>query len=193
MLRIQPFITPILTLIIIILAGLLLFRNSLFSLGDKPETIITHDIVVKEMQQLGKLELVRYKLKDVMEYKEVKRFMPDAKALLIISGEVVGCIDLQKIKLNDITRKKTDSILYVHLPTPEICFVKINHSESRVYDTKNAFFSGGEIVEKAYKETEKQIEKAALSSNILEQTKQNATIILKPFLEKIAGRKVVFI
>ncbi len=193
MLALQKFITPILTLIIIILGGLLLFRNSLFSLGDKPETIITHDIVVKEMQQLGKLELVRYKLKDVMEYKEVKRFMPDAKALLIISGEVVGCIDLQKIKLNDIIRKKTDSILYVRLPVPELCYVKINHAESRVYNTENTFFSGGEIVEKAYKETEKQIEKAALSSNILEQTKQNATIILKPFLEKIAGKKVIFI
>lgn len=192
MLKIQPFITPILILITIILGGLLL-RNSLFSIGDKPETIITHDIVVKEMQQLGKLELVRYKLKDVMEYKEVKRFMPDAKALLIISGEVVGCIDLQKIKLNDITRKQTDSVLYVRLPAPELCFVKINHSESRVYNTENTFFSGGEIVEKAYKETEKQIEKAALSSNILEQTRQNATLILKPFLEKIAGRKVVFI
>ena len=192
MLKIQPFITPILILITIILGGLLL-RNSLFSIGDKPETIITHDIVVKEMQQLGKLELVRYKLKDVMEYKEVKRFMPDAKALLIISGEVVGCIDLQKIKLNDITRKQTDSVLYVRLPAPELCFVKINHSESRVYNTENTFFSGGEIVEKAYKETEKQIEKAALSSNILEQTRQNATLILKPFLEKIAGRKVVCI
>ncbi len=192
MLKIQPFITPILIITTIILGGLLL-RNSLFSVGDKPETIITHDIVVKEMQQLGKLELVRYKLKDVMEYKEVKRFMPDAKALLIISGEVVGCIDLQKIKLNDITRKEKDSILYIRLPAPELCYVKINHSESRVYNTENTFFSGGEVVEKAYKETEKQIEKAALSSNILEQTKQNASIILKPFLEKIAGRKVVFI
>lgn len=190
--RIQPYIIPILILITIILGGLLL-RKSLFSIGDKPETVITHDIVVKEMQQLGKLELVRYKLKDVMEYKEVKRFMPDAKALLIISGEVVSCIDLQKIKLSDITRKTTDSILYVHLPEPELCYVKINHSESRVYNTENTFFSGGEIVEKAYKETEKQIEKAALSSNILEQTKQNATLILKPFLEKIAERKVVFI
>ena len=88
MLKIQPFITPILILITIILGGLLL-RNSLFSIGDKPETIITHDIVVKEMQQLGKLELVRYKLKDVMEYKEVKRFMPDAKALLIKIGKSV--------------------------------------------------------------------------------------------------------
>ena len=109
------------------------------------------------------------------------------------TGEVVGCIDLQKIKLNDIIRKKTDSILYVRLPAPELCYVKINHAESRVYNTENTFFSGGEIVEKAYKETEKQIEKAALSSNILEQTKQNATVILKPFLEKIAGKKVVFI
>ena len=49
---------------------------------------------------------------------------------MIVSGEATGCLDLTKIRLGDITEK--DSVLVVHLPEPEICSYKIDHSKSKV-------------------------------------------------------------
>jgi hypothetical protein len=179
--------------ILVLIAGLYFWekiKNSIFGFDNKKSTVITHDVVLEQIETLGKLELVKYKLRDVLEYEVNKKYWFDSKAVLIISGEAVGCIDLRKIKIQDITEK--DSSLYIKLPEPELCYVKVNHNESRVYSTTKTGFDEGQIVQDAYKQAEKQIEKVARESNILEQTKQNAELILKPLLSKIAKRKIIF-
>jgi hypothetical protein len=149
----------------------------------------SHRIALQEISAMGNLELVKYNFKDVVEQKITKILLPDAKALLIIQGEAIGCIDLQKIKEGDII--VTGDTLLLHLPEPELCVFKIDHSKSKIYNTEYAFTDEAALIEKAYKQAEEQIKTSALELGILEQTKENAAKILVPILEKSTGKKVI--
>lgn len=164
-----------------------IFGGGLFK--NETKIITNHDIVLEQVETLGKMELVKFKFKDVLEHKVEYSWWPDSKAVLIISGEAVGCIDLSKVKKENITDGK--DTLYLRLPAPEICYSKINHKDSRVYNTQSYSFDQTKLVEQAYKEAEKQIQKTALQSNILEQTRTNADKILKPMFEQLTKKKVI--
>jgi hypothetical protein len=154
---------------------------------DKSETM--HTLVLQEVSAMGKLELVKYNFKDVVEQEIVKIWLPNAKAILIVQGEAIGCVDLTQLEIADIT--SDDETLVVNMPEPELCVFKIDHSKSKVYNTEYAFADEGKLVQEAYKEAEKQIQKSALDMGILDQTKENARKILTPVLEKASGKKVV--
>lgn len=161
--------------------------------SEEPKVEVKHSTTLEQIEAIGKLELVKFKFKDILEYKVRKPwYSPDSKVLLIISGESVGCIDLAKIKTEHIVEK--DSVMFIQLPKPELCYTKINHQETRLYEVNTGIFSRdeGKIVSETYKEAEKQLERTALASNILEQTKTNAELVLKPTLERIARKRVVF-
>ena len=172
-------------------AGIIVCLLIYFKLNDKGTQIVTsHQATLEKIEKLGKLELVRMNIKDVMEHKLIRQWLPNASALLIISGEAVGCIDLQKVKPEDIIIK--NDTLKIKLPEPELCFCKIDHKNSKVYETKYNYFTGINLVDSAYKEAENQLWETALESGILEQTKENATSILKPFFEGLGFKHVEF-
>lgn len=155
----------------------------------RPELKITQNLILNQVTALGKIELVNYRFKDVVESELQKTLLPNARALLIISGEVVGCIDLTKINAANLDYE-SDS-LKIKLPSPEICTSKIDHSQSRVYDVSLfSLLDQSQLIDEAYKKAELQINDSALQLGILEQTKQNADKILKPMFEKISGKKV---
>jgi len=193
--RLIPFLIRFI-LFVLILVGLKSLWNN-FSTGNwipdwvsgKDKTETTHTLVLQEMTAMGKLELVKYNFKDVVEQEMVKTWLPNAKAVLIVQGEAIGCIDLTKIQIADITSEQ--EILVVNMPEPELCVFKIDHERSKVYNTEYAFTEEGQLVNEAYVQAEKQIQKSALDMGILDQTKENATKILTPMLEKASGKKVL--
>ena len=149
----------------------------------------THNMVLKEMTLLGKLELANFAFRDVVEQELVRDYLPNPKAILIVQGEAIGCIDLTKVKADDIATK--DDTLIVHLPDPELCSYKIDHSKSKIYDTEYAFMNEQSLMNEAYTRAEDKIKQSAIEMGILEQTKKNANLVLKPLLENISGKKVV--
>jgi Protein of unknown function (DUF4230) len=153
------------------------------------EVEVSHNVLLQKITAMGKLELVKYNFRDVVESKIKKDLLPDAKVLLIVSGEATGCLDLTKIRVSDI--EEASDTLVVHLPEPEICNYKIDHSKSRVYNTEYAFLDEAQLVDKAFKKAEDEVIQNAHTMGILEQTKKSAEQILKPFLEDVAKRKVV--
>ncbi len=150
---------------------------------------VDHNIILQKVTAMGKLELVKYRFKDVIESRINKQFLPDAKVMLIVEGEAVGCIDLTKLNIKHLMLEK--DILKIDLPDPEVCFYKIDHSKSKIYDTQFALLDEAKLVDKAFKEAENNIRQTAIDNGILEQTKINATKILQPIVEKIANKKVV--
>ena len=193
--RLIPFLIRF-VLFILILAGLKSIWDN-FSTGkfipdwisgdDKTESV--HTLMLQEMTAMGKLELVKYNFKDVVEQEVVKTWLPNAKAVVIVQGEAIGCVDLAKIEIADITSEQ--ETLVVNMPEPELCVFKIDHEHSKVYNTEYAFTEEGKLVNEAFVQAEKQIRKSALDMGILDQTKENATKILTPMLEKASGKKVV--
>ncbi|PWK19464.1 uncharacterized protein DUF4230 [Arcicella aurantiaca] len=161
------------------------FKNP-FSSGDVE---VSHNVLLQQISSMGKLELVKYNFRDVVESKIKKDLLPDAKVLLIVSGEATGCLDLTKIKATDLA--ENGDTLVVHLPEPEICNYKIDHSKSKVYDTEYAFLDEAKLVDNAFQKAESEIAQNAQSMGILEQTKKSAEQVLKPFLENVSKKKVV--
>lgn len=181
-----------LLLLVILVAGLIAIweqirGSDMMSRFRRSDTTTQHT-VLKEVTALGKLELVSYTFKDIVEHEQANGFLPNSNAVLIVEGQATGCIDLTKIQLTDI-RATADSVT-VRLPQPELCSWKINHDRSRVYNTHFSFLNESRLVSGAYRQAEQQIRQSALNGGILKQTRQNADRILKPLLERISNKKV---
>jgi hypothetical protein len=186
-------------LVLLMALGFFLWRKIGSTLTDlnplaarEPQVTVTHNTVLTQVEALGKLELVRYRFKDVVEYKRSAKyaFLPDAKAALIVGGEAVGCLDLRKIKPQDVSFEG-DSVVRVLLPAPELCSFQVDHKQSRVFSTENGFFQDGELVDEAYRYAEAQVRRSALQSGILAETQRNAEQILVPMLRTLTGRRVI--
>jgi hypothetical protein len=165
--------------------GFFSFSSSWFP---KSEIIHNHNIVLEKIEQLGKLELVKYKFKDIYDYTE-KGYIADETVGIIISAEAVGCVDLKRIKKENIQTK--GDTLTIEMPQPELCYWKINQNETRIYNSFHIRMNSADLYGKAYKEAEKFILQVALKSDIMERTKDNAEKILKPLLEKTSQKKVI--
>ena len=171
--------------LILVVAGYLFISNR-FGISTTVES--KHQLLVEKIEAIGKLELVRYQISDVLEHKNKTTFLPEASVLLIVKAEAVGCIDLTKINKNDIEIDADTAV--VNLPQPEICYVKIDHKNSRVYDTKMAFFREAGLVDEAYKAAEKHVSAEVKKSDILGQTRTNALNVLKPIIEGLGYKNV---
>ena len=147
-----------------------------------------HSVLLERVTALGKLELVRYTFKDIVEHEQANRLLPNSSAVLIVEGEAVGCIDLTKLKPEDIATDG-DSLI-VELPAPELCTWKINHERSRVYDTHYTFLNEAQLVSEAYRQAERQVRVSAMQSGIMSQTRRNAVTLLQPMLTQLTGKPV---
>jgi hypothetical protein len=154
------------------------------------EVRTSHHVVLQEMTAMGKLELVRYRFRDIVEHEIVKPLLPNAKALVIVEGEAVGCVDLTRLRVTDLADYGQDSLI-VHLPAPELCYARIDHTKSKVYNTEYAFLDEAQLIDEAYRRAETKIERTAIEAGLLDQTRINAEKILKPTLEKVAGKTVL--
>jgi hypothetical protein len=182
-------------LAVLVLVAVVIWRNFKDTLLGKPEADVqvSHHTVLDKIEDLGRMELVRYNFKDVVEYKkELSRWLPDSRSVLIVAGEAVGCIDMGQIQPGDV-RFTNDSTITIRLPEPEICYFKIDHDKSKVLHMENTYFQDAELVDDGYKYAEKNVRTAALNSGILEQTAQNADKILKPMLEGLTGKRIVLV
>ncbi len=186
-------------LLTLLLFYLLISRScaSLFE-PEKPSTEVVQTTILEKTEALGKLELIRYNFQEVTEIKEVSKeyfrifkLGPDAKAILISKGEAVACINLAAMKKENINIQ--GDTVYIKLPEPEICYHKLDMENTRIFSLQTGYFTNtNEFIQKAYKSAEQQIEQTALNSGILEQARTNADLILKPLLEEISGKKVIF-
>jgi hypothetical protein len=173
--------------------------------------IIQTTTVLQEIESLGRMELVRYNFKEILDYNHLSSgkiggsvllnsydLEPDITAVMVASGEAVGCIDFAKIQDDDII-DYGDSV-QITLPSPELCYHKLDLQNTKIHSFQrkswwSRIFPDDEdekkVFELAYKAAEEQIKISALQSGILEQTKDNAVTLLGPMLKKITNKEVV--
>lgn len=154
----------------------------------KTEIASNHNVLLEKIESIGKLELVKFRFSDVIEHTNKTDFLPDASVLLIVKADAVGCVDLTKLSSTDIYTEG-DSV-FIKLPAPEVCYIKIDHKHSKVYDTKLAFFREAALVDEAYKYAEQEIAKQVRQSDILQQTKANAINVLKPLINGLGYKNI---
>jgi hypothetical protein len=103
----------------------------------------------------------------------------------------VGCIDLSKIKEENIT--STDSIVTIKLGETEICYSKLDHSKTKLYNLSTmAEFNKiePEMMDYLYKKGEAYLVSDSMKMVVNRETEANAQKILKPLLEKISKKHV---
>lgn len=152
---------------------------------------ITHEAVVEKIRLMGKLQLVQFQIKDIIEYKiERPMFLPDSKVLMMVSGEIGACVDLQKLKDTDV--EPDEKGVKIFLPSPEICYTKVNHEHSKIHHKRSWMLldDDAELLDKSYKEAEKYLNRPDVQLPALVEAEKNASQILVPIFEKIAGKQV---
>ena len=205
-------------LILKILPWTLLFVMSLFiyfqqksSRSGKGGTeIIDSSVILREVEQIGKLELVKYNFKEIFDYKRLSEgkllsnsllntynFTPDVNVILVATGEATGCIDLTKLNISDISVSQ-DS-LTILLPPAELCYHKLDMANTHIFSFSSSswwsrLFSNEDektkAIQTAYKLAEQRIQEAALQSGILQSTDDQAIKMLTPMLETMTGKNV---
>lgn len=192
---VKSFLRAVPFIIILFLLGKIYFFSGGHEEGD---IVVNKTTILNRVEALGKLELVKYSFKEVTELTEMSeeyfdffKMGPDSKIALISTGYAVGCLDLTSLKIDDMDIK--NETIYVQLPAPELCYYKLDLENTSIFSFQsNPLKDESEFIQKAYKNAEKEIKDAALSSGIMEQTQVNAELILRPMLEEITGKNVVF-
>lgn len=180
-------------LIVIIIFGL---SSGIFNFSIINNSAISdHSLVLQKIEEVGNLELVRYNFNDVIEESVVRKLFnidnlaPDSKVLVIVNGEASACVNLKEVKNADI-KTEGDNII-ITLPAPTICYTKINHDRSKVYDANfTARMFNPELIDKAYQQGELKIKDEAIKLGILEQAKVNARKLLGAFLGGITRKNI---
>lgn len=174
---------------LVILIGLLLVIKFWIKKDASEDIVhISHNTVVQEIESLGRLEVVKYNIKDVIEYEKVRDWLPNSRTALIVSGEVIGCIDLNKLNEKDIYTTK-DSVS-IKLPAPEVCSFKIDHSKSRVYNVENGWWETTELIDAAYRHAEQQLYKQAENMGLTKDCETNTQKVIIPLLRKLGFNKI---
>ena len=185
---------------LLLLAFLWIRRMSTYVTPEKFS--IEQTTILQEIEALGKLELVKYRFKEVIEAEELaKRYLDfgifylpsgqDQKAVLIAKGEAVACVDLTKLRAEDFQIDK--DTIYISLPTPELCYYKVDLDKSSFYDleTSKDNKKAGEFIDKVYKKAENQMKIAALESGILMDAERMAGLVLNPLFKGMTNKAVV--
>jgi len=180
-------------LIVIMILGL---STEVFSFSViKNSDVSEHRLVLQRIEDIGNLELVRYNFNDVVEESVIRKLFdidnlaPDSKVLVIVNGEAAACVNLKEVTKNDIKTEGNDII--ITLPPPVICYTKINHDRSKIYDANfTARIFNPELIDKAYKQGEIKIKDEAVKLGILAQAKENARKLLGPFLGGITKKDI---
>ena len=187
-------------LIVLILAYLLWDYRDVIRQAEDIELpdIPVSTVLIERIEAMGKLELVKYNFQEITEMKELSpnilsiiKLDADSKAILISKGEAVGCVDLTKMTDRDIS-VVGDSV-FIKLPPPELCYYKLNVNDTKLYSVETGLFANrDQFISRAYRQAEKNIKKAALDSDILEQSQYQAKAILGPLLEEVSGKTIIF-
>tara|TARA_B100001245_G_C22873957_1_gene420259 strand:+ start:1077 stop:1730 length:654 start_codon:yes stop_codon:yes gene_type:complete len=188
-------------IVVALLSWMLIEEKIDFGIKEGSKEVYQNSILT-QVEAIGKLELAEYHFQEVTElnknadyvelFSRKFKLAPDARALLISQGSAAGCIDLTLMQNTDI--KLINDTLHVTVPQPELCYYKMDLANSRFYDLEVTSLDKKkrqEFMDEIYRLAEAQIKQSALQLGILNQTRENAQLILKPMLEKIASKPVI--
>jgi Protein of unknown function (DUF4230) len=178
-------------ILLISLACLRIYRSCNRSKTKDGQEVISNTVFISEMKAIGKIELAKISIKDVMEYELELDWALDKKVLMVFAGEVVGCIDLSQIKAEDIV--SNDSLVTIIINGTEICYSKLDHSQTKLYNLSSLSEFNKiepEMMTYLYKKGEAFLVSDSMRMVVRVQTEMNAQKILKPLLERITRKKI---
>lgn len=179
--------------IISILLLVVLVLTSYFHLwvrrSASPATIIT------EVHKLNQLVTVRYSIQRVVGIKEQKVPVGEESILLMVQGEVLAGVDLDRVRDRDLEYAGSHSIVIV-LPPAQILNNFLDEEQTKVWDRHITWWTpwipyDPDLEHKARLQAINDVRDAALKMGILGQAEKNARVSIRELLSAF-GLQVSF-
>jgi hypothetical protein len=150
--------------------------------------------VVRQIQQLQRLETVSYTMDKIISGEHSNAYLPKFLAgdrlLLVVHGEVVGGINLASLGPGDVLVQGQK--VTIHLPAAEVFSTRIDNARTKVYSRDTGLFSSPDpnLESEVREEAERQLQQAALQDGILKTAADNARATISSMLQGFGFREV---
>jgi Protein of unknown function (DUF4230) len=183
----------------VILVGTLVWLSTGLGLlhllrGVRTQINVDQPTVVRQIQQLRRLETVSYTMDKIISGERANAYLPKFIAgdrlLLVVHGEVVAGIDLAGLQPGDVSiRGRKASI---HLPAAEVFSTRIDNARTKVYSRDTGLFSSPDpnLESEVREVAERQLQQAALQDGILKSAADNARSTISSMLQGLGFHEV---
>src|ERR1700720_3231184 len=150
--------------------------------------------VVRQIQQLQRLETVSYTMDKIISGEHANAYLPKFLAgdrlLLVVHGEVVAGIDLAGLQPGDVSIRGQKAS--IHLPAAEVFSTRIDNARTKVYSRDTGLFSSPDpnLESEVREEAERQLQQDALQDGILKIATENAQSTISGMLKGFGFREV---
>jgi hypothetical protein len=174
--------------------GLGLFHLISSLRGGRTQINVDQPTVVRQIQQLQRLETVSYTMDKIISGEHDNAYLPKFLAgdrlLLVVHGEVVAGINLAGVQPGDVLIQGQK--ISIHLPAAEVFSTRIDNARTRVYSRDTGLFSSPDpnLESEVREEAERQLRQAALQDGILKTAADNARSTISGMLKGFGFHEV---
>ena len=146
--------------------------------GGRTQINVDQPTVVRQIQQLQRLETVSYTMDKIISGERANAYLPKFLAgdrlLLVVHGEVVAGINLESLRPGDVLIQGQK--VSIHLPAAEVFSTRIDNAKTKVYSRDTGLFSSSDpnLESEVREEAERQLQQAALQDGVLKTAADNA-------------------
>src|SRR5580700_6678147 len=155
--------------------------------GGHTQVNVDQPTVVRQIQQLRRLETVMYTMDKIISGEHANAYLPKFLAgdrlLLVVHGEVVAGINLAGLEPSDVLIQGQK--VAIHLPAAEVFHTRIDNARTKVYSRDTGLFSSPDpnLESEVREVAEQQIQQAALQDGILKTAADNARSTISGMLK----------
>jgi hypothetical protein len=162
--------------------------------GGRTRLNVDQPTVVRQIQQLQRLETVSYTMDKIISGEHANAYLPKFLAgdrlLLVVHGEVIGGINLANLKPGDV--QVQGQKVTIQLPAAELFSTRIDNARTKVYSRDTGLFSSPDpdLESEVRQEAERQLQQAALQDGILKTAADNARSTISGMLQGFGFHEV---
>jgi hypothetical protein len=162
--------------------------------GGRTNINVSQPTVVRQIQQLQRLETVSYTMDKIISGEHSNAYLPKFLAgdrlLLVVHGEVVGGINLASLQPGDVLIQGQK--VMVRLPAAEVFSTRIDNGKTKVYSRDTGLFSSPDpnLESEVREEAERQLQQDAIQDGILKTATDNAQSTISGMLRGFGFREV---
>jgi hypothetical protein len=162
--------------------------------GGRTQINVGQPTVVRQIQQLQRLETVSYTMDKIISGEHSNAYLPKFLAgdrlLLVVHGEVVGGINLTGLQAGDVLIQGQK--VSIHLPAAEVFSTRIDNARTKVYSRDTGLFSSPDpnLESEVREEAERQLQQDAVQDGILKIATDNARNTISGMLKGFGFQEV---
>ena len=162
--------------------------------GGRTQMNVDQPTVVRQIQQLKRLETVSYTMDKIIsggnDNPYLPKFLVGDRLLLLVHGEVIAGVNLAKVQPGDVAVRERN--ISIRLPAAEVFSTRVDNAKTRVYSRDTGLFSSADpnLETEVRQEGERQLQQSALQDGILKVADQNARNTITSFLQGLGFNQV---